>query len=91
MELVLTRLSPKTQVILNIITSLLGAIVCLVAAWYGIQATWDNFQVGSMFGTLLWTPKFIIMAIIPVGYSLLFIQFLRRSYGYFGKWNEKKS
>jgi len=86
MDLVLNRLNPRAQVWLNIITSLIGAIICLVITWYGVKVTWDHFQAGLYYFGFLKPPKCIILAIVPVGCFLLSIQFLRRTYGYFKSW-----
>lgn len=88
MDVVLDRLKPRTQALTNMITSILGAIVCLVIAWYGVEVTWSNFQRGIVLGTVLEPPIFIILSIIPVGSFLLFIQFLRRTYRYLRMWRE---
>jgi len=85
MDLVLSRFSPKTQSMVNAITSLISAIICFLLTWFGVKATWYFFQVGYVTPTVLRVPKFIIIAIIFVGSFLLFIQFLRRAYSYLGK------
>jgi TRAP-type C4-dicarboxylate transport system permease small subunit len=82
MDVVLNRLTPGTQSLLYITTSILGAIICLLLTWYGAKVTWEHFQIGYYIPTLLKPPKFLILAIIPVGSFLLFIQFLRRTYGF---------
>ena len=82
MEFVIDRLSPRARVILNVITSILCAILCLGLVWAGAKFTWDNFQLGYFVQTVLEPPKFIILLIIPVGSFLLFVQFMRRTYGY---------
>lgn len=82
MDIVLTRFGPRVQVWLGVITSTIGAIGCLLIAWYGAKVTWGLFQVGYTTDAVLIMPKFIILGIIPVGGFLLFIQFLRRTYGY---------
>jgi TRAP-type C4-dicarboxylate transport system permease small subunit len=86
MDLVLNQLEPRTQILLNIITSIISAIICLVIAWYGTIVTWDHFQVGFYYSTPLRTPAFIIVAIVPIGSFLLFIQFLNRTRGYLDSW-----
>lgn len=78
MDLILSILKPEIQVILNIITSILGAIVCFIITWYGAKATWYSYQTNYMAVSELEVPIFIIIFIIPVGSFLLFIQFLRR-------------
>ena len=86
MDLVLAQLKPKPQAMVNIITSIIGAIVFLVIAWYGIDISWFAFQEGHFMVTLWEPPKWPILAIIPVGSFLLSIQFLRRAYGYLRSW-----
>lgn len=91
MDLVLNQLSPKTQSLVNAITSVIGAIICFVLTWFGIKAA--LYFIGYQTPTILMLPKSIIIAIIPVGGLLLFIQFLRRTYSYLGSWRvpaEKK-
>ena len=90
MDLVLNRLNPRTQTLVNIVTSVFGAIICLVLTWYGVKVTWDHFQLGSFLSTILRPPSFLIVAIIPVGSFLLFIQFLRRTYQYLGMWRASR-
>lgn len=82
MEVVLARLKPGTQALLNIITSTLGAIVCLIIAWYGVRVLRYILQVDYRAIQELEVSLFPIVLIIPVGSFLLFIQFLRRTYGY---------
>ncbi len=82
MDILLTRLGPRVQVWLGIITSIIGAIGCFLIAWYGAKVTWGLFQVGYSTAAVLIMPKFIILGVIPVGGFFLFIQFLRRTYGY---------
>ncbi|MFC2047546.1 TRAP transporter small permease, partial [Chloroflexota bacterium] len=86
MDLVLNRLKLRSQVLLNVITSILGAIVFLIVTWYSAHFTWDLFQLGYIVDAYLDPPKWPIMAIIPVGSFLFSIQFLRRSYGYLRNW-----
>ena len=83
MDLVLSHLDPKSQSLVNIITSIfIGAIICLLLTWYGVAVTWDHYQAGYVTATVLRLPKWPILAVIPVGSFLLFIQFLRRTYNY---------
>jgi len=85
-DLLLNRLNPRAQALLNMITSILCVIVCAVLTWYGTRVTWDYFRSGYYFSTPLETPQFVILGIIPIGSFLLVIQFLRRTYGYLKRW-----
>ncbi|OGP65510.1 MAG: hypothetical protein A2169_13425, partial [Deltaproteobacteria bacterium RBG_13_47_9] len=73
-ELVLNRLNPRLQAVVNVITSLICATVCFILTWYGAKTTLYFFQGGYPTPTPLRIPKFIIIAIIFVGSFLLFIQ-----------------
>ncbi len=88
MDLVLRQLNPRAQTLLNIVTSIIGAVICLIIFWYGVQVTWNSYQIGYTMAKPLRPPQFLILFIIPVGSFLLFIQFLRRTYGYLGHWKE---
>ncbi len=82
MDIVLTRLEPGTQALVNIITSVIGVAICLVLTGYGAFVTWDLYQREQFIPTILRPPSHILFAIIPIGSFMLFIQFLRRTYGY---------
>jgi C4-dicarboxylate transporter DctQ subunit len=86
MDIVLSQLNPKTQSMINVITSGVSAIVCFILTWYGGKVTWELFQTGYFTPTLLELPKYIIVAIIFVGSFLLFVQFLRRTHNNWRSW-----
>lgn len=86
MDMILSQLKPRQQYLLNIITSVIGAIICLVVVWFGAKVTWDIYHEGLVYPKYLMPPKFIVLGIVPVGCFLLFIQFLRRAHGYLGNW-----
>ena len=86
MDIVLNRLNPRTQSLINTITSAISIIVCFIFTWFGAKVSWHFYQVGYFTTTLLELPKFIFIAIIAVGFFLLFIQFVRRTYGYLRNW-----
>ena len=85
-ELALNRLNPRTKNILNIFTSIIGAIICLTLTWYSVRITLYYFQTGFLYATEMDTPRFIISAIIPIGSFLLSIQFLLRAQSYLAIW-----
>jgi len=81
------RLSPKNQILMSTITSILGAITCGIVAWYSTIETWDVFQRGIDFSmSILKIKKGPILIILPIGTFLLCIQFARLAYGYFRSW-----
>jgi C4-dicarboxylate transporter DctQ subunit len=91
MDLVLNRLSPMAQSVVNAITSFVSAIVCFILTWFGVKAT--VYYIGYQTPTVLMMPKSLLIAIIFVGMFLLFVQLLRMTYGYLAGWGlppEKK-
>ncbi len=91
MDVVLNRLSTGAQSLLNIITSILSAIICLIIVWYGVVVTWESYQINYRAATELETPEYLVLFIIPIGSFLLFIQFLRRTYGYLQSWRVQRA
>jgi TRAP-type C4-dicarboxylate transport system permease small subunit len=86
MDLLINRLNPGTRTMVNIITSVAGAAICLVITWYGAKVTVDLFQRGHFFQSILFPPSYILFLIIPIGSLMLIVQFLRRAYGYLIDW-----
>ena len=82
MDLVLIRLEPRTQALINIITSVMGSLICLLIVWGSAYSTWNHFRIGYVTPFLLGAPKFVILAVIPFGSFLLLIQFMKEAYGY---------
>jgi len=85
MDIVLKALSAKAQAWINILTSIICVVICSVLFWYGIRYVLKQFEAGIMLSTLIQVPISIIIAIIPLGFFLLFIQFLRRTYKFWIK------
>lgn len=83
-EILLGRLHPRTQAWLNIMMSAIGAIICLVVVWYGVQVTWQFFHRDVLTPTVLALPRAWIIAIIPIGSFLLALQFVKRALRYWG-------
>ena len=86
MDLILEQLSRKNRAILNTITSILAAVACLILVYYGTKLAWDFHKDNFFTNTYLRLPQSPIMSIIPIGFFLLFIQFLRKARDNFGDW-----
>ena len=78
-DIILSRLSPKTLDFLGIVTSLLGIFVCFVLTFYGFRLSWHYFQRGMYTPSAMEIPVSAIIIIIPIGSLMLLIQFLRRT------------
>lgn len=75
----ITRLLPAFgQAILNLLHNAAGAVLCAVFTWYGTLLTWDQFQRGVTDVQAIDFPKYLVLAVIPLGFFLLTLQFLRK-------------
>jgi C4-dicarboxylate transporter, DctQ subunit len=91
LELFHQYLSSKDKNLLNGFSSLLGAIIFILFTYFSADLTLDYFRKGTTMVTELRMPKWPIMAIIPIGCSLLSIQYIRMTLEHFIKWKELKS
>jgi len=88
MDLLFAWVSRRTELFLNIVTSFISAIACLIATLYGVPVTWDYYIKGIYQISLLELPTALFLAIVPIGFFLLFIQFLRRGAGFIIKFKK---
>ncbi|MFH1124771.1 MAG: TRAP transporter small permease [Pseudomonadota bacterium] len=71
------RLSPRIQRFLEILTSVLGFLVCSVIVWFGATKTYDLYARGVMDVKGVTLPEYPLFVIIPLGGLMLLIQFAR--------------
>ncbi len=90
-EMVVDYISEKNMTLLNIITSIICSLTCLVMAIYGTQATWMAFKLGRTTRTAMMLKQWPLLIIMPIGFFLLFLQFLRRTQNYYKEWEEIRS
>jgi TRAP-type C4-dicarboxylate transport system permease small subunit len=79
-DVVVERLNPRARLWFNVIISILIGALCLVMAFSGVSATLNVYRRGVFTVTTLEVPLALLVAVIPLGFFLLFIQFLRRAY-----------
>lgn len=77
-DLVLSQLGIRAQYILNIVTSIIALIICIIITWYGTKVTWEYYETGYRLATVLKPASFYLFAVIPFGMFLLGIQLMRR-------------
>jgi TRAP-type C4-dicarboxylate transport system permease small subunit len=85
MDIVTARVSPKTNLIMNISTSIICALLCLVLFWYSAEVVWVRWQSGVWLYRNFPILDAQILMIIPVGTLFLFIQLLKRTGGFVKK------
>lgn len=75
-DLVIIHFSPKTREIILVIVSAATCLLALLMAWYAWPMWWqsvaDNMHSESLWGPPLWIPYFFL----PLGMSLLFLQYI---------------
>lgn len=91
MDLILGHLKPRIRIMLNVVTSIICALICLALTWYGVAVTWFHFQSDYRLSTPLMPPSAPIIVIIPIGALLLFIQFLRVAYSHIELWKASRA
>jgi C4-dicarboxylate transporter DctQ subunit len=86
MDIIINLFSPRTQSLIQLVTSGASALVCLILAWLGARVSWDLFETGYFTPTMLELPKWFLTAVISFGFLLLFVQFIRRGHASLQKW-----
>ena len=77
-DLVTTALRPAVARILARLTAAVGLGVSLVAMRYGIEAAAVSFGRGSMVRTAFVFPEWWLLSIMPLGFGLIALEFLRQ-------------
>lgn len=76
-DILVVRLSKKTQYALNLVVSFLGIVACGLLMWHGAKATFSLYSRDVIMMKMMPWPKWVLVAPIPVGFLLTLIQFLR--------------
>ena len=90
-DVVINRLQSKTQSLINFITSIINAAVCVILTYSAGKVTLDLYKTNYFTPTELELPKWIINIIIVVGSLSLFIQFIRSGIGYMDEFKDGKN
>jgi C4-dicarboxylate transporter DctQ subunit len=77
MDVITGRLKPPARRIMEIVHSLMGIVVCGVLCWYSSLMTLNFFQRGVTDVQAVDVPKYFVLMVIPFGFLILCIQFLR--------------
>lgn len=79
-DIVATQLNHRKRLRLLLITSIIGAIICMAITYFGIASTIDVFQRGVPVVKTLAFPRYIVLLFLPLGFLLLSVQFIRNIY-----------
>jgi C4-dicarboxylate transporter DctQ subunit len=80
-DIVIDHLSPRSRTIQKIVVSIFLAMMCLILTYFGAGATYDVYTRGKYIDIGINVPVFPLLVVMPLGFFLLFIQFLRRIHG----------
>ena len=83
LNLVVDILSKRTRSMINVFQSLLGTIACSLLLWSGLEATLDAIAKRTMIARALSFPKYIVLWIIPFGFLMLLIYFVKQGFNSF--------
>lgn len=78
-DLLLNRLSPGKQGVINIFTLSLGFVISLLLFKYGFEVTLDHYMRKVEIMSILATPKYLLLASIPIGSLFLILEFARQT------------
>ena len=79
MDSVTSRFEPKTQALVNFITSCACALLMVAMTYYTAQLTIHDYVTHFILATILNPVKWPIEIIIPIGFIMLFVQLLRNA------------
>jgi TRAP-type C4-dicarboxylate transport system permease small subunit len=82
MDSLTSRLEPRTQVMLNFITSCASVLLLVGMTYYTVRLTVSDYQTHFTMATVLNPPKWPIEIIIPITLLMLFIQVIRNAYNF---------
>jgi TRAP-type mannitol/chloroaromatic compound transport system permease small subunit len=78
MDLVYSRLSARTQAVLDVLTAFFVLVYCWVLITTGWNTAWDALQTGRTTGTDWNPPLFPAAVLLPIGAALLLLQSLAK-------------
>ncbi|MPZ57078.1 MAG: TRAP transporter small permease subunit [Rhizobiales bacterium] len=78
-DLLLSHVGRRTRLLLMVGSSLIGAAVCLVVAVFGTVEVVNSIQRGIRIPAEIEIPRAVNLIVIPIGFLLLGLQFLRRA------------
>jgi len=87
---VVDLLPPRGRAVAKQLHMIVGAIISATLFWFTLGSTWDHYTRGIIDVNTVDVPKAWILAVIPFGFFLLTIQFLRLLRKYWIAWHDMK-
>ncbi len=79
-DLITSHLGPRKRAGFEISHALIGCGVCLVLCYFGFLTAWSMFERGVTDVQVIDVAKYQVILVIPVGFLLLSLQFLRKMF-----------
>ena len=76
-DILTSRMGRRRKTSFDVVHSILGMLVCALLCFYGLSVTWGHFKTGVTDVQAVDVPKGLILVVIPLGFFLLLVQFLR--------------
>lgn len=80
-DILYSMVSGKSMRKMEILSGLFGIFICAVLTYTGVVVAWDHYQRKIFNPTLLSFPKWVLLAVIPVGTFLLLVIFIGKTMG----------
>jgi TRAP-type C4-dicarboxylate transport system permease small subunit len=77
-DIILRTLPVRVAWLLEWLGDIIGLLCCLYFVWYGTLITIGSFKAGSINIKTLVTPEWWTLAPLPLGFTLLAIEFMFR-------------
>lgn len=81
-DMVLEQLPRKARAFMEVFVSIVCLVVSIVISWASFEIMMDLLAKGTVTVSILQLPRWILIASIPLGFSILALQLIRRSLQY---------
>lgn len=77
-DVLLSRLGPRSNLLADVITTIVATVACLVLFWFSLGVTVESYQRGVTLMKILQVPEYLLLAVIPLGSLLLSLRLVCR-------------
>lgn len=89
-DIIINFFNPKTRSILNCVIYIICSLTCAIITYLGGLTTWDQYQRGILDIKAIEIPKYTFLIVIPLGFFLLSVEFLRNAFTFIKESKEKE-
>lgn len=79
-DMILERLPKRARAVMEVFVSVICLLVSIVIVWTAMGITMDLLVKGTLTVSILQLPRWILIVSIPIGFTILALQLIRRSY-----------